>query len=420
MEKVFQLELNGQQVQKDDFNILGTVSGLADDRVFAELLRMTPYDGSTVSRGILPFHLNSGTVKDTVGPSGADGSVIVQPFRAFIGSRTAEATEARDNWHDIRSGLSVAEADTDLQTTLTFAANSSGDNRWDLVYAAVAVDADDETVTRKQKDSSTLVISDQTVVITKISPVVVAIQMGTPSATPAWPAVPSDSGGTYYIPLAYVRIPDGFNGTATVAYKDIAPVAPVLRLSSATGAKTLSIADQQYTVGGSVISTSDIAAWGNANTARPAAWIPGTASGGESLIVYADLTTGSESHADNAVVDSRDWRNRLVKWTVALSNAIGDVTTSLSFNSEFRFDDLTANGFQSGLGSTLSSGTAARTFLSLTSDEMGSSTLIAGAGLVTLYADDSDSGKLKIHYSGAPNTKIMFWLDFSGPLEGNV
>lgn len=414
MEKTFQIQLVGQQVQQHDFDILGNVSGLADDRVFAELLRMTPYDGSTVSRGILPYQLHTGLVSlsGTVVPSGADGSVVVSPFRAFIGSRTAEATEARDNWHGIRSGLLVHEGDTSLTTPLLLAANSSGLARWDLVYAAVAVDADDETVTRKQKDTSTLVISDQTVVITKLTSISVAVQTGTPAASPAWPVIASDSGGTYYIPLAYVRVPNGFNGTATVDSKDIAVVAPTLRLAAATGAFTLSPADQQFTVGGGAgITTTTIASWGNNQASRPAHWLPSSMSGGETVVAYLDLTTGSETHANNAVVDSRDWRGRLVRWTACVDPTVSIVD---SFYSAEQTGDDTNNQIASGMGYTGHNASASRKFLDLPSTHLGA---MNDGSVIQIYADNSDSGKMKVTYTGSPNCKVLLWMDFSGQIE---
>src|SRR5689334_8947870 len=107
MENRFQHSLNGQSVQQADLNLLGETSALADDRVFAELFRMQPYDGATVRKGVLPFGHSASANAGLVVPNGATGSVLVNPLRAFVGSRTAVATSAKANWRDIRSALAV-------------------------------------------------------------------------------------------------------------------------------------------------------------------------------------------------------------------------------------------------------------------------------------------------------------------------
>jgi hypothetical protein len=89
--------LDGQELEVPDIANLGAVAGLADDRVLAELLRITPYDGTNVYRGVVPFAVRSAlgatSPGGTVQSSGiGNGSVVVNPFRAIVGSRNAPGT----------------------------------------------------------------------------------------------------------------------------------------------------------------------------------------------------------------------------------------------------------------------------------------------------------------------------------------
>ena len=114
-EPQFFASLTGTEFQLSDALLIGQVSGLADDRVFAELIRMRPFDGQ-YRKMILPYAWSfqdafpaPGAVAPgaTVQRSGfANSSVVVYPFRAIVGSRTAlnSGTELR-NWRDIRSGI---------------------------------------------------------------------------------------------------------------------------------------------------------------------------------------------------------------------------------------------------------------------------------------------------------------------------
>ncbi len=106
-EPQFQLVDNGQEVQQADFDLLGQTSGLADDRVLAEFLRFPPYTG-TVVKAIYPYGTSTSASAATVSaPGTASGSVLINPFRAIVGSRTAAATDALKSWRDVRSGVLV-------------------------------------------------------------------------------------------------------------------------------------------------------------------------------------------------------------------------------------------------------------------------------------------------------------------------
>lgn len=430
-EKRFKLDYDGQAVIQGDMNLLGESSGLADDRVLAELLRLTPYDGSTVARGIMPYR--SGTTA-LVAPNGASGSVVVSPFRAVIGSRTAVATDALANWRDIRSGISVAEGSSSLTQSVSFAANSSGNPRWDLVYSAVTIDANGPTSSRLVKDPGTGVVNAQTVSQYMRTTVSLAVVTGTAAASPVWPSAPSDAGSTYYVPIAYVRIPNGFSASSTVATTDVALVAKILHISGATGSIRSAVADSHQT-----LSTARQQAWGSSGT-RPNIFIPPTVGGGETLVCYFDFssaTSSNWSHQTGDTVDSRDWRGRLCRANFMFRGVTNTSTSSTNDATPAWNTAAGANGFPYADGSgftDVQSPGATAAFIGFDISQTinthsGSITYVAypkpsrfanvGTGVaVVLYVDHADSGKLKVQFAGGSDPgriHAIFWLDFTGP-----
>lgn len=413
MEDRYQHTLNGQSVLQADLNVLGETSSLADDRVFAELFRMAPYDGSTVRKGVIPYaHQESGATP-LVAPNGATGSVLVNPFRAVVGSRTAVSTHAKANWRDVRSAIAIGGST--LGQVVSFTANSSGNPRFDLVYAAVAVDANTSSVTRKRKDPTTKVISTASVVTRLATTVSVGVQVGTPGASPAWPAVPSDAGGVYYVPLAYVRIETGFGASSTVFPRQIANQAPVLSLSRAAGALAVSPATSQYTLTGT--QQEGFGAGGN----RPSVWMPPDMTGGQSLLIALDLEDASSanwSHQHNGVVDSRDWRNRLTRWSASVRAGASAFEWNAGALSLQNFPGPAAPmGFPGGRhlvghGTTFTVDGSPGSALRLAGSHLSE---MDDSSFVSLYADAADGGKLKVSITGTPLVKIFAWVDFSGP-----
>jgi hypothetical protein len=421
MEDRFQLAQNGQSVLEADLELLGEVSALADDRVFAEMFRATPYNGSTVARGVLPYaHATQNGTAALVAPNGASGSVLVNPFRALIGSRTAVASDAKKNWRDIRTAIGVGT--TTLAQTVAIGANASGNPRWDLVYAAVAVDANGASVTRKVKDPTTKVISSQNVVTTQKTTVTLGVTAGTAAANPDGPAAPPDAGGTYYIPLAYVRVPNGFGASSTVLDTDLGVIASTIRLSNATGGRSLAPANSLFKQGGAAISNARIQTWGSSGT-RPHYFAPSTLSGGDSLLIALDLTTGSLSHADLSVIDdSRDWRGRLCKWVAAVGTDpfawSGSTLAVTPFDTSAETLNVATRPVTYGIGHTLASGGASQdpVVARLRGDDLAS---MAASSDVEIRCNRTTGAlELKI-VAGAPNCKIFVWVDFTGPVDNH-
>ncbi len=402
MEKQFQLVYNGQQIQQQDLNLLGELSGLADDRVFAELFRLAPFDGTTVARGILPTgHAGSLTTESLINANGATGTVLVRPFRALVGSRVAASVEGRKNWRDIRSVLSVAEGSTALNATAGITANASGNPRWDLVYASVTVDVDGPSVTRKVKDVTTKAVSSQSVATYKTATLALNVLAGTPDPSPVWPSVPADSGTTYQIPLAYIRVPNGFTASSTVGATDIATVAPVLTPRTSFGGV---IAATTHHVERPAVTAM---AWGSSGT-KSSLFLPSTMSGGVTLYAAFNLEDGNLSHVSGTVFDSRDWRRRICRYTIATDSPGGLAWAPAGKDAA---DAALLRNASTGLGNTRSNSGQ------LLIINAGDHAIMADGSSITVNYDSS--GRLTISYSSSPGPNCMafLWLEFSGPID---
>src|SRR6266487_1281647 len=149
MERKYQHTVNGQEVESSDINLIADDAALADDRVFAELFRMKPYDSVTnpnLSKAILPYSEGA-----TVQPNGASGSVRIYPCRPMIAAKVNASVDAKDNWRGIRSTVYVGNL-TGPYITQSLAANTSGVAwRWDTIYLRVDKDAAETSVTRYVK-----------------------------------------------------------------------------------------------------------------------------------------------------------------------------------------------------------------------------------------------------------------------------
>jgi hypothetical protein len=315
-EPIYHHQVDGQEVEQEDLNLLGATSGLADDRVLAELLRLAPYDGVTVAKALMPFG-HRGSNWGTLVPNGASGTARVLPFRAIVGSRTKVDTSPVDAWRDIRSAVyAQSTGQGALGAAVAFAPNTAGLPRWDLVYLAFNTDMNGASRTRFVRDPGTGAITSPAVVTTLVQQLTVMVAQGTPSATPAVPNLPNDAAGTYYIPLAHVRVDANFGPTSTLLPTDILSVAPVVSIARSAGGVCLQPANQQFVPGGAALTPDRIASWASSKT-RPNFFLPPEMQGGESRIIALDFSGPNPSHPTvlGVVDDSRDWRNRLFRWT---------------------------------------------------------------------------------------------------------
>lgn len=451
-EKNVNLPNVGQEMERPDLNLAVATAALADDRVLAELLRILPYDGGAqgIYKAILGYSSSpAGTGEapspgPVVVPTGsANGSVQVNPFRAIVGSRNlvgaapspnpTSDTNALCNWRDVRSGIFTGSATT-LSTALSIAANASGNPRWDLIYATVAVDAGQNTVVRRVKDPTSGSISTPSVPQYLLSPVTVQVLTGTPGATPSLPTLPADSAGNYNLALSAVRVPNGFTSTSTVATTDLRsltlgnngqPSGPFRDLTS--GFRVAAASGNNDSKGTYAIRSAF--QWNAASGGRPGVFLPPDWLGGAMRIVEIDCTDPSSanwSHNDGDVVDdSIDWRDRmfLVHVQDGLSNhpfandhtnqqkdlipeAGGSSGIYAAFYHAPRF-----NMGQSFFSDGAPTGSGSGSFVSY--QPGGAGTAIQSGAQINLWVDLT-TGLLKCNIIGTPSARIIFWVMTTG------
>jgi hypothetical protein len=415
----FQLTTNGQEVEQSDLNLVADAAGLADDKALAELLRLAPFSGSGVAKAILPFGSAA-----TVAPAGATGSVSVSPFRAVVGTRDAAANIGPlKNWNDLRSAIFTGP--NALAAPQPFQANTTTQARWDLVYAQLQVDAPGAQVSRYRKDPSTEQVTVVQVAKSLVQSISVAVLAGQPGGPK--PQLPPDGGGTFFFPLANVRIPANFGPLSTVAPTDIEELAPYVPLALTTGASILVPANHQFKEGGSVLSSAAFA-WGSGG-GRPGPVMPPTMSGCEGRLIAIDAQAAASanwSHQSGGVVDdSRDWRNRVFRWHAIVNpsaqavfpwdhsaappaRAIG--ATGAGAQSPFQ-----AFGFGQSFapdGQTMCVPPLPMTAPVAAQVTPGNANLPAQTYIA--LAVDPSSGALKVFINGAPGVRCFFWLEASG------
>lgn len=429
----YQEQENGQEVETDDLNGICDMAGFADDRALSEMLRIRPYDGSVITKGILPYGFtpDAAPIDGMVTEGTTGGTVRVSPFRAFVGSRTAEASDATANWRDIRSADYIGAVDS-LDHDVAITANASGSARIDLIYAAFAIDAPGEQGTRFVRDPSTEVQTPELVTLKIAQVVTIGVITGTPSATPVVPTTPSDSGSTFIIPIAYLAIPNGWGGSSTLAKTRILIVAPIVPISPTTGASSVTVANSLNKVGGSYLTAARMAAWANTGV-RPNAFVPSTMIGKKTLIVDLDLQDASSanwSHQNGFVVDdSQDWGHRTAEWHAMLNLASANIKFAwdqalTSTNPAVPQAVVTAPGTyeSSGMGQSFtrdangSTGANSGFVMLLTSARISA----LASAVVGLYVDYADGNKLKLFVSGAPGARLHVILHMYSRYSNNA
>lgn len=429
MEDTVVLDTNGRELEQADVTALGDSAGRADDRVFAELLRMTPFVSDAPRKGILPYNRDFALSPFGVVIPGTAGArqVNVQPFRAFVGSRVVAASGAKTNWRDIRSGLPLSDGDTSLTRAVALAANSSGNPRWDIVYAAVSIDVP-VTGTRLRKDPTTVppVVSPGTYVTKTQTTVSIGVVQGTPGASPAVPSTPSDAAGTYYIPLAAVRVA---SGQVTFTANDIWDRSDVLHLSPSTGAAIVHPANGISSPLGHLLAFN--IPW-PASGARPGPFMPAGMSGCDTIFFGLQLAVAQpQSAVDQTVIDdSRDWRNRIFKWQAyASSGAVAcdsTGTTGALLTPDGGYSDVNVNKWgineMCGMGQTMygnAGGDIANTDSEANICVLSPAKLsvMGASSKVRVYVDRSlSSGSMRIGITGTPNVNIFLWIEASAPM----
>lgn len=340
--------VDGQELAQADVNTILGPLGLMDDRVFAEFLRMPPFDGTNVYKSIFP--LGGQAVEGSLGGTAvnnaavqssgtANGSIVVSTFRCVIGSRTALGTSVLANYRDIRTGLFVGPTFSYL-----LANNSSGFPRYDLVYATLTVDTATGSQTRRIKNPTTGVVTSGPETTFLANPVTVAVVTGTGAATPLIPALPADVGGAYNVALAAVLVPNGFTSGTQVVQQGIRDLVGDKNLTNGNGQTMIGMSPTAGVLTGPVMASgnNDRAGtyasnfpWGTTPaTSRSPVFLPPSMIGGVSCIACVDDTNASPSHANGSIVDDTiDWRRRIFKIVAqATGNQPGAITYKWSMD----------------------------------------------------------------------------------------
>jgi hypothetical protein len=424
---ILQLTVNGQGVQISDFNAPFLSAGLADDRVLSTLLRLAPMSGTSVARAIVPYRL-SGASGALVQPTGlSDGSINLLPFTAVVGSRTLVSGTAGTpllNWKDVRSRTyAVSDDNVNLGHLVPFASNSSGNSRWDIVYVAFAVDQPNPTVTRNVRTpgtSLTLPPTAQPGIVPSLTQVLtIGVQAGATSATPVLPALPADTvtaTGTFYIPLAAVRIPTGFGGTSVVLATDILMLAPMVPgfMGAAPPPNRLAAA----------LSAAQVEAWGSTGV-RPPMALPCTMAVLPPIRFGLDCTVSVPVFGDAAILDdSIDWRNR--QFTTSCTGKTGatefawqhgsasgaipqaglyETARTTQDGQSYEDDSLAVLGVSRNAGSVF--------YANVTSFNPPITGINSAVGLYV----DLATGALKVLYVGTPGCVLSFRLEATLPMD---
>lgn len=341
MEKQFVINTTGTEVTVADLELIATEAALADDKVFAALLKLFPYptatqvNGSYVYKGVLPKRVAGFEQCIAVDAGTANGTLKIGPFRIFLGTQTAASSDPKANLDDIRSTLYVGAAATSGVTDITLTANAIGNPRWDLIYAKVTFDNNDTSVTRYIKDATTKVVTASAVTVTKNLKVELFSQAGTASATPVPPGPPTDSGNVYYVPLCYVRIPASWT-PGTINSGEILECYSPVRVDSETGGVSAGPANKHYDsgtngAGGSMITSAVLQNFCTTGI-RPGYVLSPSMAGLECRFLLIDVEgadTGwniGTSGTDTLLDDTIDWRYRYFWWQARREFGLGGTT----------------------------------------------------------------------------------------------
>jgi hypothetical protein len=412
MEDQFRIAIVGQELGKNEVNLVAETGALADDRVLAELLRLLPLSTSpSPARGILPASSQqqgsppATTVSAVVVPSGsADARTIINPFRAVIGPRSTAL--GKDAYRDIRSAISVGAA-ADMRQYVTHQAQPTNP-RWDLICAAVDVEIDGMVVNRYVKTASTPAVV-QSLSTTSVTRVRLDVQQGVPGSTPARPAPPADSAPTYYIPLAYVLLPAGHTLASAIPKANIFECAPVLSISRAMGVGSMAPASGMSSSSGIAVATEG---W-TPGTGRPKAFLPPTMTGSETVLIALKEISGTRTIAlgQPAIIDNtRDWRRRVFRIT---ANAeVGDFAWSASGSMPGPASGSHVGiGVANSLNTTTYAGTSSLLYSFNPSDWTG---IMASGSQVIIWVDSSTGFLMGFVGATDPACNFFVWLEASG------
>jgi len=425
----FQMTLDGQGIVQPDANAVFREAALADDVVLHELLHLAPFDpiAGAVAKAIVSYGV-AGSNAPMVAPFGATGQVLLQPFRAVVGSRSAVSAavgSALLNWNDVRSKVYAVTADNaTLGQPVSFVPNTSGSPRWDVIYAQIAIDQNNPNVTRNVRapgSAATLPPTSRSIVPSLTQAMTIGVQEGTPAASPVFPALPGDTvtaNGTFYIPIAAVLIPSGFGATTIVLSEWIVMRAPIVPLSLAFGG----VDSRPPNRLAAALATSAIQTWASSGT-RPAQALPCTRQGGLKKRFGLDATTATPLIADAGVLDDaidyrgRDFTVRCSVWPGATQFAWQPGATSGAIPQPTGATTLSQDGASMVDNSAAILGVTSRNAgVVFFANHAALAPVAAGANAIGLYVDLA-TGALRVFYQGTPGCLFIFTVEGTAPFD---
>lgn len=367
MQNEVYLNSDGQEFQRTDINRMGVAAALADDIAQASTVRLLP--SNPRDRRILPYapagqDNSPGTVASAV------GGVVVKPFRAYVGALSGA------NPSDIRS----ADYNSTSIIALTAQTAGAGTFRVDLVYATLYFDQDGPAEVRYLKDPSTGSMTTPMLPTYKHAYVTISVVAGTASSTPTPAATPADPPGGVVIPLAYVRLANGFSSASTVTNVNIMDVSKTVRSG-------LRPANGLHSTSGPFFD----------GTIKSKHFMPAGTIGTFELMVVFDTAVGS---LDGGVLDSRfDWRKRY--FHVVGQTGVGG-TDLAHANATSSALPLTGTASIGSMAHSFSVAAADPTIWSATN----------GGGTVS-FKVNATTGVMYLAVSGSPNLAGVFFLKSS-------
>jgi hypothetical protein len=372
MQKQPYLTNAGQEVTFDDYNRGWSIAAHADDIAISLVTRIPATSGRL--RAILPVRPH-GFIDQSVGvvQSGV-GSVIVDQFWAFLGPLQGSPTDPTD----IRSA--VFPGTTSLALTAQTA--GVGTFRIDLIYATIFVDQDMAGEDRYTRDPITGATTPSNLPTRKQTYVTVTALAGVPGASPSAPSLPSDPPGGFNMPLARVRLPNGFGALSTVTNDMIMDTSTVVYggIRPASSMRTPALF------------------WDG--TQKNKFFMGGSSVGEEKAMLVFDTSSGAFNGAQ--IDNSIDWRKRYVKVEGQLGAAGEEFPHHSATSSALPVTGGTTVG---GLSHTFPISGADRTIYSFTN----------GGGTVGIYVEAS-TGVLRLAVTGTPAVSGFFWITASAQM----
>jgi hypothetical protein len=276
---------DGEAITTTESNRVARIAATMDDRAWEGLL--TP---GSIQKRIVPLSEEALTVfsRTLLVPGVTAGSVKLQPALLLAGGI------ALPNRINMAAKLEAA------LDSATFASNSSGSTRYDLVYATISY-AVSATGSRKVKDIVTAQVTTQVLNLEKATQVVLTVlpNVGNVTPTATMPADPGD-GSSYNFPLCLVTLVNGYTGGTVITQSQIAQLwfGGFIQPQRVRGMRPMSI-------------------YAGAGGEKPAGALPAQERWGSDVRFFGHfklVTATPNSTPPGDIIDnSIDWRGRLIQ-----------------------------------------------------------------------------------------------------------